>query len=434
MKRLGKYAGVNLLMVVATGWVLTSCNFSKGLSKQVVGTSAITAAEPEIVGVQVISPAAGEKVFSAVHVIANSVPDVLQGGSIQVSIDGTPVAQTFLDTLDQYFPVTAGSHQVVINGYDSANNLITTRQIAVETPADACDGTLPNANDSTFPPKLSQTCLFANLAQLKVNDVIRPYEPQYKLWSDGEEKKRWIYLPPGTKIDTSDMDGWNFPVGTRLFKHFMVGTKSVETRMFVKVMAARDNASWAVGTYMWANDQSDADFITTGMDNVNGTNHQIPTIAQCLRCHQGSKDLPLGMDALQMSIPFTKGLIAMDVLKGENLLTAPPAAPIAIQGTPKGRAAMGYMHANCASCHSAVGTMSSIIYRHNLDATSTETENVYLNTVVSATQRIVPGSAATSRVYIRMSARPGMPALGSKIIDPVGLATIEAWINELGGI
>ena len=47
-------------------------------------------------------------------------------------------------------------------------------------------------------------------------------------------KTRWVYLPPDTTIDTSNMDEWNFPVGTKFWKQFVVGGVIVETRMLHK--------------------------------------------------------------------------------------------------------------------------------------------------------------------------------------------------------
>ncbi|MBA3538393.1 MAG: hypothetical protein H0T79_02085 [Deltaproteobacteria bacterium] len=38
----------------------------------------------------------------------------------------------------------------------------------------------------------------------------KEYVPQYELWADGATKHRWITLPPGAKIDTSDMSSWKF--------------------------------------------------------------------------------------------------------------------------------------------------------------------------------------------------------------------------------
>ena len=49
---------------------------------------------------------------------------------------------------------------------------------------------------------------------------VRPFHPRYPLWSDDADKERFIYLPPGTQIDTTLPDRWEFPMGTRLYKPF----------------------------------------------------------------------------------------------------------------------------------------------------------------------------------------------------------------------
>ena len=46
------------------------------------------------------------------------------------------------------------------------------------------------------------------------------FTPTWRLWTDGAVKRRWVSLPPGGTIDTSDPDRWVFPVGTRFFKEF----------------------------------------------------------------------------------------------------------------------------------------------------------------------------------------------------------------------
>ncbi len=47
----------------------------------------------------------------------------------------------------------------------------------------------------------------------------------------------WVYLPPGATIDTSNMDEWTFPVGTKFWKEFVVAGVLTETRLLHKVSA-----------------------------------------------------------------------------------------------------------------------------------------------------------------------------------------------------
>ena len=65
--------------------------------------------------------------------------------------------------------------------------------------------------------------LYSDWATKTVASGVRQYDPGLHLWSDGASKTRWIYLPPGTKIDTTDMNEWTFPPGTKIWKEFVVG-------------------------------------------------------------------------------------------------------------------------------------------------------------------------------------------------------------------
>src|SRR5437588_3047152 len=67
---------------------------------------------------------------------------------------------------------------------------------------------------------LMGTGLCADKACLQINPGISAYTPQFALWADTATKRRWIYLPPGAQIDTSNMDYWVFPMGTKIWKEF----------------------------------------------------------------------------------------------------------------------------------------------------------------------------------------------------------------------
>src|SRR4051812_41872174 len=92
-----------------------------------------------------------------------------------------------------------------------------------------------DGKDPNNPQTLADTglCLDAGCTQISP-DVIA-YEPQFQLWSDAATKRRWIYLPPGMQIDTSDMDFWQFPVGTKVWKEFTRGGIRVETRLIMRI-------------------------------------------------------------------------------------------------------------------------------------------------------------------------------------------------------
>jgi hypothetical protein len=85
---------------------------------------------------------------------------------------------------------------------------------------------------------LSETGLYAGIATRELSTGVLPYTPQFPLWSDGTEKQRWILLPNGAQIDTSNMDEWKFPEGTRVWKQFSVGGVRIETRLLENVTVA----------------------------------------------------------------------------------------------------------------------------------------------------------------------------------------------------
>src|SRR5262245_40845542 len=59
--------------------------------------------------------------------------------------------------------------------------------------------------------RLSNRGLYRDIRSRTVVDTAMPYTPDYPLWSDGADKKRWLMLPPGARIETSDMAHWRFP-------------------------------------------------------------------------------------------------------------------------------------------------------------------------------------------------------------------------------
>src|SRR5688500_10928292 len=94
--------------------------------------------------------------------------------------------------------------------------------------------------DLLRPPTLAGTGLCTNPECTTFSSDVFEYVPRFELWADTAAKRRWIYLPPGTQIDTSDMDYWKFPVGTKLWKEFTRDNVRVETRYIVKTLPNDD--------------------------------------------------------------------------------------------------------------------------------------------------------------------------------------------------
>jgi hypothetical protein len=352
-------------------------------------------------------------------------------------------------------PVDAGNPDATVDAapFDAAIEAAPTDAPPLDldaAPEDAPDtsNTAPCSMDPAGEPtELRCTGLYSNWASLTVASNVQVYDPGLHLWSDGAVKTRWIYLPPGTKIDTSNMDEWQFPVGTKFWKQFVVDGVLTETRYLHKL----GPLSWYLTTYYWAPGELTATELTTGATNVNDSGYEIPSQSKCTECHQGRMDDVLGFEAVSLASPGATGL-PMAALKAQDLLTAPPVAAITIPGTPVENAALGYLHANCGiTCHNSgngiAGGQTQFYMRLNVaDLTSVETTDTYKTGWNQLTKeyhavpdRLAQCSLATSCVYYRMSHRDGigdaatgtqMPPIDTHQSDLAGMATVAAWINE----
>jgi hypothetical protein len=264
--------------------------------------------------------------------------------------------------------VVAGAYAVACGDLISATDAVDAGADADTTPtteddagsvpivpiADASDGAVVvdcAAEDAGFgaPNDLACTGLYSDFATRTIAAANRAFDPGLHLWSDGAEKARWIYLPPGQKIDTTDMNEWRMPVGTRAWKEFKISGHRVETRMFWK----RGTNDWVRATYRWSDDETQATSLEVGDTNVGGTTYTIPTIQQCDTCHAGRIDHLLGFEAVSLSQPTATGM-TVQVLAAQSLLTTNPTSSLAIPNDSTGKAAgaLGWMHANCGTaCH-----------------------------------------------------------------------------------
>src|SRR5262245_23241021 len=65
---------------------------------------------------------------------------------------------------------------------------------------------------------IAEASIFA--ADGSMHACFRETTPAYELWSDGLVATRWLYLPPGTHIDGTELEHFEFPVGTRALKRY----------------------------------------------------------------------------------------------------------------------------------------------------------------------------------------------------------------------
>src|SRR5262245_3155819 len=193
-----------------------------------------------------------------------------------------------------------------------------------------------------MPPILSLTGLYKDIETKTLASGFHEFSPNNVLWSDGAEKHRWYKLPEGAQIDSSDMNHWKFPVGTKFFKEFALEGKRLETRLIWRVGDSGDREKdTLLGAYVWNDTETEAVFVKEGAQNLRGTEHDAPAADTCWRCHVGEAGHSLGVSALQLG--DVTGLP----------LSAPPPAGTKFQAP---NAALGYLHANCGHCHNPNGS------------------------------------------------------------------------------
>ena len=314
---------------------------------------------------------------------------------------------------------------------------------------DAGPAPVPDAGPSTpdagplapaLPESLAQTGLFASGSSGPLAPGVMAYAPRYALWADDADKERWLYLPEGTQIDTSDMDHWQFPVGTKAWKLFSRDGKKLETRLYWK-----REQGWFRMAFAWNDAETEALAAPDGTPDVRGTTHDVPKRGACDECHDGTPDRLLGVSAIQLS---TEGPgMTLASLAAEGRLSEPPAASGYALGAGTEWEALGYLHANCGHCHNP----NSVAYDRldldlwlrvdQLDAPeSTESWTTTVDVALTETDdetltlRVTPGDSDESGLVQRMLTRGSeraMPPLASEAVDDDGVAQVRAWIDAL---
>ncbi|MFP2927108.1 hypothetical protein ACLESO_18280 [Pyxidicoccus sp. 3LG] len=295
------------------------------------------------------------------------------------------------------------------------------------------------ATISAMPERLSGTGLFADSAMTVLSDDVRAFAPQFPLWTDGATKRRWIRLPPDSRIDTRDMDSWQFPEGTQLWKEFTRDGVRVETRLLEKFGPRPED--WRALAYVWLPDQSDAVAMPDGQDDALGTPHDVPAAANCFGCHGGRESRVLGFSAIQLSYDAPADSLDLEDLIQAGTLSTPPASGFTVPGNDVERASMGYLHANCGHCHNqkrpdtegprCFDPDNSLDFWLQVDRLGSPAETP---TYTSGPHGYRPGRPDKSVMIQRISKRePGwsMPPLGTEQVDADAVALLRQWISEM---
>ena len=318
---------------------------------------------------------------------------------------------------------------------------------------------LASTDQPRLPEKLSDTGLYVHGQFGTVDPGNRSFTPQYPLWSDGLEKSRWVYIPPGRSIDASDPDEWQYPVGTKFWKEFRQNGRRIETRVLWKV----SETTWEFGAYAWNGTGTEAllapDGVPSAAELSATKRHTIPSRTDCTACHGSTNTGPLGFNALQLSPdrdanaihgePLKVGDLTLGTLVDSQLLmhardewrTTPPRIQTE---DPSTRAVLGYLASNCGTCHNGKGEIAALapVLRHtdlltDGDAVARSLMNQatrwQLPGGTEGTVLVRPGAPDESALFVRMRSRSPssqMPPLGTTLRDEAAVNAVRHWISS----
>ena len=228
-----------------------------------------------------------------------------------------------------------------------------------------------------------------------------------------------------------------------IWKQFRRDGKLVETRLLMKVYPADGIGSWWHIAYAWLDDESDAVATAKPISRARGTAHQVPSTADCERCHSNVADVVIGVSAIQLSTSDGHGALSSLVAAGR--LTVPPAREFSPPGTGAVQDTLGYLHGNCGHCHNDSDMLASVLgLRLRLSVNDSEIAQTGLYRSIGHSARhdmpgvgsieIASGQPDQSQMFVRMTRRDQgwqMPPLCTKATDPTGMALVHDWIAAL---
>lgn len=296
--------------------------------------------------------------------------------------------------------------------------------------------------------RLSATgCVDATNPKLPSAAMI-PYTVESQLWSDSAGKERFFALPDNSRIELNPDGDFLFPVGSVLMKHFKLGDRWVETRLF-----ARGELGWQGFSYEWRDDQADATLLADAKEKtIDGIRWQYPSQAQCLVCHTQVANFALGLETRQLNAAMHypgSGITAnqLQTLAHIQLFSAPLDSaqlsqklyPLTDTNANLAQRARSYLDSNCSACHRPGGpTPVNLDLRLTTGLADTHSCNqppMVGDMGVANARLIAPGEPARSVVLARMNVRDGnqMPPLASHLVDEAAVQVVSDWIASLDG-
>jgi len=310
--------------------------------------------------------------------------------------------------------------------------------------------------------KLSDYRFFAgSMKEQSPNTGVLPYEPATSLFTDYALKKRFIWLPSGSKgTYVSDHDLIDLPVGAALIKTFYYDnvqpsgeTRIIETRVMIK-----KSTGWIFAEYVWNDAQTEAYLQMDGSytnvswlqnGNPKSTNYRIPSGTECLICHKtNNQPVPIGIKPQNLNFDYnfasgTQNQLQKWVDAGILHNTLPGSIVSTIdyrdETQPLRLRLRSYLDMNCAHCHRE---NSHCDYRPLRLAFHETEQSINMGICVnpdefidaSLVNIIVPGNFNKSMMHFRMnSTEEGnrMPLLGRSLVHEEGVDLLRQFISSI---
>ncbi|WP_235927732.1 SO2930 family diheme c-type cytochrome [Sandarakinorhabdus rubra] len=289
---------------------------------------------------------------------------------------------------------------------------------------------------------------------------VERYTLNTPLFSDGAEKDRYVWMPPGTSARYRASGALAFPVGTVIVKRFAFPAdlrqsardlRPVETRLLIH----RANG-WAALSYV---EEDGAAVLKRAGKRIAVTvigqdgkplaiDYAVPNQNQCKQCHQAGEAItPIGPTAGNLNGGLDGAgpnqlmqWAARGRLAGLPATGVPRLARWDDRSEPLERRARAYLAVNCGHCHDRAGFASNSGLYLNPEETTPAHLGIFKRPVAAGRGSggrnfsIVPGDPDGSILLHRMESRePGimMPQFGRSLVHEEGVALIRQWIASL---
>ncbi len=295
---------------------------------------------------------------------------------------------------------------------------------------------------SAFPETLAEFRFFTDATANRPATGVMPYRLNTPLWSDGADKHRFVYLPPGVRARARGEGLLDLPVGAALIKTFTFGPRKIETRVLL-----HRAEGWVALPYQWNAAQTEARLVLAGARVALTTptgqaiSYAIPNKNQCKECHALSGAVtPIGPKPRNLAANWLTALhrakkldVVPAVSRRMPLWKARAKAPLA-------DAARGYLDVNCAHCHNPAGSASNSGLDLRWEQNDPISYGVNKRPVAAGRGSgnfdfdIIPGDPDHSILLYRMGSLEGgisMPEVGRSSLDPAGQDIVARWVRGM---